>query len=213
MALGKTHIALGKGYELRVVVRISLSIFVLLWIYLTIIDSLLLIPPTTIASCYKTYHPSRHYWFPGFAECLWHSAKKLSTKLSLPSVICEQIYFHFVKWRNEQNKGYKSWEVIQLCSWKSFDLNSFGFKILFEISLPRVKTLGKVFAKCFFLTLGKEASLPSFFCRMFFLALDKELHYRVMEKKYSTNLLTLGKEPDSSSTVDSVFNEINRINL
>jgi hypothetical protein len=40
--------------------RHALSILSGHWIYLlTIIDSPLLIPPSTIASCYKTYHPCR----------------------------------------------------------------------------------------------------------------------------------------------------------
>jgi hypothetical protein len=29
------------------------------------------------------------------------------------------------KWLNNQNKSYRSWEVIQLCSWQLFHLNSF----------------------------------------------------------------------------------------
>ena len=37
----------------------------------------------------------------------------------------EQRYCRFVKWRNDQNKLYRSWEVIHLCSWKVFHLNSF----------------------------------------------------------------------------------------
>ena len=37
----------------------------------------------------------------------------------------EQRYCRFVKWRNDQNKLCRSWEVIQLCSWKVFHLNSF----------------------------------------------------------------------------------------
>ena len=36
----------------------------------------------------------------------------------------EQRYCRFVKWRNDQNKLCTSWEVIQLCSWKVFHLNS-----------------------------------------------------------------------------------------
>ena len=37
----------------------------------------------------------------------------------------EQRYCRFVKWRNDQNKLCRSWEVMQLCSWKVFHLNSF----------------------------------------------------------------------------------------
>ena len=40
--------------------------------------------------------------------------------------ICEQHYYHFLRWRNDQNKSCKSWWVVQLsCSWL-FDMNSFG---------------------------------------------------------------------------------------
>ena len=37
----------------------------------------------------------------------------------------EKCYYRFVKWRSSQNKRCRSWEVIQLCSWKLFHLNSF----------------------------------------------------------------------------------------
>ena len=38
---------------------------------------------------------------------------------------CEHRYYRFVEWRNDQNKSCRSWQVIQLCSWKLFHLNSF----------------------------------------------------------------------------------------
>ena len=40
-------------------------------------------------------------------------------------MICEQYYYYYVGWTNDQNKLCRSWEVIQLCSWKVFHLNSF----------------------------------------------------------------------------------------
>ena len=40
--------------------------------------------------------------------------------------IYEQCYYHFLRWRNDQNKSYTSWWVVQLsCSWL-FHMNSFG---------------------------------------------------------------------------------------
>ena len=40
--------------------------------------------------------------------------------------ICEQCYYHFLRWRNDQNKSCTSWWVVQLsCSWL-FHMKSFG---------------------------------------------------------------------------------------
>ena len=63
----------------------------------------------------------------------------------------EQRYCRFVKWRNDQNKLCRSWEVIQLCSWKVFHFNSFRAS---KIALKKWFAEGK--KKC----TRQNASLP-----------------------------------------------------
>ena len=54
----------------------------------------------------------------------------------------EQCYYHFVGWRNDQNKSCRSWWVIQLlCSWL-FEFKSFGVsKICLNVSFIEIQNL------------------------------------------------------------------------
>ena len=89
-------------------------------------------------------------------------------------------FIHFAKWRNDQHKNCRSWEVIQLCSSKLFDLNLFrasNFDLKFSLSSVFFwHSAKKVFVE-YKKTLGKEGFLPSL------LSVKK----------------TLGKEPSLSS--------------
>jgi hypothetical protein len=37
-----------------------------------------------------------------------------------------KVYYHFVGWRNDQNKSFRPWRVVQLCCWWLFQLESFA---------------------------------------------------------------------------------------
>jgi hypothetical protein len=39
--------------------------------------------------------------------------------------ICEECYYHYTGWPNDQNKSFSSSKVIELCSWTIFNLNYF----------------------------------------------------------------------------------------
>ena len=104
-----------------------------------------------------------------------------------------------MKWRNDQNKLCRSWEVIQLYSWKVFHLNSFrASKITFKnwfaegqkkytrqnASLPSAKTkaLGKIHI-C--RVPEKRHSAKTHFAGCWKMTLSKIHLCRVLEKRHS----------------------------
>jgi hypothetical protein len=58
---------------------------------------------------------------------IWQSGTNIVYKIYISTReiynICEQYYYHYIRWTNNQNKSCRSWKVIELCSWQLFYLN------------------------------------------------------------------------------------------
>jgi hypothetical protein len=57
---------------------------------------------------------TKHISLIQFHETIWEVYK-----------ICEECYYHYIEWANDQNKSCTYWEVMKLCSWKFLNLNYF----------------------------------------------------------------------------------------
>ena len=56
--------------------------------------------------------------------------------------ICEQCYYHCIWWRNDYNKSYRSWWVLQLLCWWFFQLKSFTLlKCRFKLTFFEIQIL------------------------------------------------------------------------
>jgi hypothetical protein len=52
------------------------------------------------------------------------------------------IYCHFVEWKNDQNKSCRPWEVVQICCWWLFQLESFAnSKSCLKLSFFQIENL------------------------------------------------------------------------
>jgi hypothetical protein len=53
-----------------------------------------------------------------------------------------KVYYHFVGWRNDQNKSFRPWRVVQLCCWWLFQLESFAIlKSCLKLSFSEIENL------------------------------------------------------------------------